>query len=153
MLVFCRGGSRRRQSDKDMAQQPGGAGPAVGELWNFVLKQSSVASVYTKMKPLPADGNLSSLLSKAKLFNFLALQVLAGFSAVSASPVGSHIMRVPSAASGGSTGCAAAETSALPHWCILSAHSSAILPQDTSSLPQTRPTRAVCDHPVCNRQR
>lgn len=36
-------GSRRRQTDKDRAQQPEGAGPAVRELWNLTPEQSLVA--------------------------------------------------------------------------------------------------------------
>lgn len=33
-----------------------------------------MTSVYTKMKPLPAEGKLSSLLSKGNLFNSLLLK-------------------------------------------------------------------------------
>lgn len=71
VLVFCRGGTRGRQAGKDMAQHPEGAEPAVRKIWNLMPGQSLVTSVYTKMKPQPADGNLSSLLSKGKLFNSL----------------------------------------------------------------------------------
>lgn len=71
VLVFCRGGTRGRQAGKDTAQHPEGAEPAVRELWNLMPEQSLVSSVYTKMKPLPADGNLSSLLSKGRLFSSL----------------------------------------------------------------------------------
>lgn len=39
VLVFSRSGTRRRQTDKDMAQQPEGAGPAVRELWNLMPEQ------------------------------------------------------------------------------------------------------------------
>lgn len=68
VLVFCRGGTRRRQSDKDMAQQPEGAGPAVsGSGTSCPSKVRWPQSHFTKMKPLPADRTLSSLLSKAKL--------------------------------------------------------------------------------------
>lgn len=39
VLVFSRGGTRRRQTDKDMAQHPEAAGPAVRELWNLMPEQ------------------------------------------------------------------------------------------------------------------
>lgn len=71
VLVFGRGGTRRGQTDMDTAQQPEGPGPAVREPWNLMPEQSLVASVYRKMKPLPAARNLSSFLSKRKLFNSL----------------------------------------------------------------------------------
>lgn len=75
LLVFCRGGIRRRQAGKEMAQHPEGAEPAVRDICQCL--GSLVASVYTKMKPMPVDGNLSSL-------QLLALEVLVVSSAASA---------------------------------------------------------------------